>query len=178
MKTQFCGNSTVITICKRGVTAFPQNLNLHKPNLYSPKVRMGGQFRGTSLNIDFLIEVVSDYSTGDHKLLHIRRSKACSSESPDADGSFTFLHEPEDDMKCVICLSVAEDPLQHEECGKLFCNKCIEKHGKDKPCPHCKTGGQFYKDKKSKFKCKLCSHRSSTHSESEKSCKTFWISEG
>ena len=109
------------------------------------------------------------------------RSKACSSESPDADGSFTFLHEPEDDMKCVICLSVAEDPLQHEECGKLFCNECIEnieKHGKDKPCPHCKTEGQFYKDKKSEFKCKLCSHRSSTHSESEKSCKTFWISEG
>ena len=100
------------------------------------------------------------------------RSKACSSELPEANASFTFLHEPEDDLKCVICLSVAEDPLQHEECGKLFCNECIEKHGKDKPCPHCKTEGQFYKDKKVSL---LCSHRSSTHLESEGLAKHFGL---
>ena len=63
-----------------------------------------------------------------------------------------FLTEPDDALKCLICLAVAKDPRQHEECGKLFCNECIEKYGKDKPCPNCKkTGAQFYKDHKSKL---------------------------
>jgi hypothetical protein len=66
--------------------------------------------------------------------------------------NFTFINMPKD-LKCVICLSVAEDPLQHEECGQLFCNKCIERYGKDKVCPHCMTEGLFFTDKKSKFEC-------------------------
>ena len=41
-----------------------------------------------------------------------------------------FVGEPEDDLKCLICLSVAQDPLQHEKCGKLFCKNCLEKHGR------------------------------------------------
>ena len=61
-----------------------------------------------------------------------------------------FLSEPDDALRCLICLAVARDPRQHEECGKLFCSECIEKYGTDKPCPNCnKTGRQFYKDQRS-----------------------------
>ena len=63
-----------------------------------------------------------------------------------------FLSEPADILKCLICLSVARDPRQHEECGKLFCSECIEKYGTDKPCPNCKqTGTQFYKDNRGRL---------------------------
>ena len=30
---------------------------------------------------------------------------------------------------CAICLDVAEDPLQHGKCGKLFCKECLERYG-------------------------------------------------
>lgn len=60
-----------------------------------------------------------------------------------------LINKPDDELKCAICLGVAQDPQQHGECGKLFCKKCIERHGKDKPCPHCKTqGGTFFPDKR------------------------------
>ena len=63
---------------------------------------------------------------------------------------YQYVTEPNDALKCLICLEVAQNPRQHEGCGKLFCNKCIKKYGKQKPCPNCKkTGGQFYKDYKS-----------------------------
>ena len=58
-----------------------------------------------------------------------------------------FLSEPDVSLKCLICLAVARDPRQHEECGKLFCSECIEKYGTDEPCPNCKQSRrQFYKD--------------------------------
>lgn len=64
---------------------------------------------------------------------------------------YNYISEPDPGLQCPICLDVAKDPLQHEECGKLFCKECMEKHGNDKPCPHCKTeGSMFYQDKKSK----------------------------
>ena len=60
---------------------------------------------------------------------------------------YNFLSEPDVSLKCLICLAVARDPRQHEECGKLFCSECIEKYGTDKPCPNCKkAGAHFYKD--------------------------------
>ena len=61
-----------------------------------------------------------------------------------------FVSEPAHTLKCLICLSVARDPRQHEACGKLFCSQCIEEYGRDKPCPNCKTtGSQFFIDHKS-----------------------------
>ena len=63
---------------------------------------------------------------------------------------YNYVTEPEDELKCLICLDVAKDPLQHEECGKLFCKECLGKYGKKKPCPNCKTkDSKYYKDKKS-----------------------------
>ena len=65
---------------------------------------------------------------------------------------YNFIHEPDDGLKCVICLDVAKDPLQHAECGRLFCGECIAKYGKEKPCAHCRTqGSEFYPDKRSKL---------------------------
>ena len=64
---------------------------------------------------------------------------------------YSFVNEPDDALKCLICFDIANDPMQHEECGKLFCKECIERLGKRKPCPNCKTrGSQYYRDNKSK----------------------------
>ena len=67
-------------------------------------------------------------------------------------GEFRFLSEPDEDLKCVICFEVAKDPLQHEECGKLFCKECLEKYGRYQPCPNCRTGqSNYYSDNRSKY---------------------------
>ena len=34
-----------------------------------------------------------------------------------------YVNEPDDDLKCAICLDVVQDPLQHQECEKLFCTR-------------------------------------------------------
>ena len=52
-----------------------------------------------------------------------------------AHNKYCFVGEPEDGLKCLICLEVAEEPRQHEKCGRLFCKECLDRHGKDKPCP-------------------------------------------
>ncbi len=55
--------------------------------------------------------------------------------------------EPDDVLKCLICHEVAKDR------GKLFCEKCIEKYGMDKPCPHCRMEQPLYfKDNKSELR--------------------------
>ena len=45
----------------------------------------------------------------------------------DALEKYRFLSEPDDALKCLICLGVAEEPWQHGKCGRLFCEDCIEK---------------------------------------------------
>ena len=65
---------------------------------------------------------------------------------------YVFLTEPDDALKCPICLEVAEEPRQHGKCGKLFCEDCLEKYGKRKPCPYCKRVGPLYfEDSRSKW---------------------------
>ena len=62
-----------------------------------------------------------------------------------------FLSEPDDSLKCLICLAAARDPWQHGKCGRLFCEKCLNKHGKAKLCPNCRTDQPLYfEDTKSK----------------------------
>ncbi len=63
-----------------------------------------------------------------------------------------FLTEPDNGLKCLICFEVAKDPLQHEACGKLFCKECLEKYGRQKPCPNCREqDSHYYTDKRSKL---------------------------
>ena len=64
---------------------------------------------------------------------------------------YTLLDEV-DALKCLICLDLASDPQQHEKCGKLFCRKCLEKLGRDKPCPNCRQSSSYFDDIKSKCK--------------------------
>ena len=52
-----------------------------------------------------------------------------------------FVPEPSDSL---ICLAVARDPWQHGKCGRLFCEKCLDEYGKDKPCPNCKMAKAMY----------------------------------
>ena len=69
------------------------------------------------------------------------------------DSKYKFVSEPEDDLLCVICLEVAEEPWQHADCGRLFCKKCLDKLGKDKPCPNCrKEQPQYFNDSRSKLR--------------------------
>lgn len=64
---------------------------------------------------------------------------------------YCFVTPPDDDLLCLICLRVAREPMQHEQCGKLFCRECILRHGEDRPCPNCPVrGSRFYQDGKSK----------------------------
>lgn len=64
---------------------------------------------------------------------------------------FCFLTEPDDALKCLICLGIAKKPRQHSKCGKLFCKDCIERYGKEKACPHCKREQpQYFGDTRSK----------------------------
>ena len=70
---------------------------------------------------------------------------------------YSFVSEPDDNLKCCICLEVATDPKQEEECGKLFCNDCLEEYElKTKgslSCPHCRTQvPRYFNDKKSEYK--------------------------
>jgi hypothetical protein len=44
----------------------------------------------------------------------------------------------EQNLKCPICLTIAEDPWESSCCGHLFCNRCI-KLIKSKKCPICRT---------------------------------------
>ncbi len=69
-----------------------------------------------------------------------------------ADYEYKFITEPEDVLKCLICHEVVKDPKQHEECGKLFCKKCIEKYGVGKTCPYCRMKQPLYfKDNRSEL---------------------------
>ena len=87
------------------------------------------------------------------QILHVSRGTVnMASPPPPVWLEFKFLTEPDADLLCVICLGVAREPLQHEECGKLFCRECLERHGRRKPCPHCQSERRFFKDNKSKFR--------------------------
>ncbi len=62
-----------------------------------------------------------------------------------------FVSEPESSLKCSICYEVAIEAKQEEECGKLFCNECIESW-KEKSCPTCRTSTpKYFNDKKSEL---------------------------
>jgi len=64
---------------------------------------------------------------------------------------YFFLTQPDDSLKCAICLEIADLPKQHEDCGRLFCSKCIERHG-TKPCPVCRAKNpKYFLDKRGKF---------------------------
>jgi formylmethanofuran dehydrogenase subunit E len=63
---------------------------------------------------------------------------------------YNFVSEPDSALLCAICLEVAEDPKQHEECGKLLCKECLEKYGRNKPCPNCRgKQPQYFQDNRS-----------------------------
>ena len=64
-----------------------------------------------------------------------------------------FVSVPDDTLKCLICSTIARDPWQHGKCGRLFCEECLNKHGKEKPCPNsnCRMKNpQYMEDARSK----------------------------
>ena len=68
------------------------------------------------------------------------------------DYDYKFITEPDDDLKCMICMSVAKDPWKHRKCGRLFCKECINKYGEGIPCPNCrKKKPRYFEDTRSKY---------------------------
>ena len=67
---------------------------------------------------------------------------------------YNYIDEPGDKLKCCLCLAVARDPLQEGNCGKLFCIRCVKKHGEGKPCAHCNKQPKYFRDMKSMFRKK------------------------
>ena len=64
---------------------------------------------------------------------------------------YSFISEPDVSFLCCICLELASQPKQCEDCGMLFCTKCIEKTRR-KLCPNCRTvNPRYFKDVKSKL---------------------------
>ena len=59
---------------------------------------------------------------------------------------YNFSEEPDGALECVICLEVAEEPWQHggDNCGRLLCRDCLEKLGRDAPCPNCRGENPVY----------------------------------
>ncbi len=54
---------------------------------------------------------------------------------------YSFVDEPDTSLICAICLDVAKDPKQHEDCGKIFCSFCIDSNHKENSsgtCPCCR----------------------------------------
>ena len=65
-----------------------------------------------------------------------------------------WVEDPPEDLKCLICLSVARDPQQHGNggCGKVFCQSCItEYQKKNNTCPNCRERLTTFSDAKSKY---------------------------
>ena len=64
---------------------------------------------------------------------------------------YNFLFQPEEELICVICVEVAEEPWQHADCGRLLCSNCLRTLG-DNPCPYCeKQKPLFFPDNQGKF---------------------------
>lgn len=75
------------------------------------------------------------------------KEQECSS-----DYGYTFLSEPDDSLRCLICLGVAVEPWQHSKCGRLFCKTCLDVYKRNRPCPNCREERpQYFEDNKSKF---------------------------
>ena len=69
-----------------------------------------------------------------------------------SNSGYQYVGEPGRGLECVICLEVAEDPWQHGQCGRLLCKECLDKLGKDTPCPNCREENpQFFQDNKSEL---------------------------
>ena len=66
--------------------------------------------------------------------------------------AYNFISEPDANWFCAICLELASQPKQCQDCGKLFCSECIEKNG-SKPCPNCRTvSPKYFQDIRGKQK--------------------------
>ena len=55
---------------------------------------------------------------------------------------YSFTEEPDSSLQCVVCLEIAEDSWQH-----ILCKECLEKYGRDKPCPR-REQSQYFEDNK------------------------------
>ena len=48
-----------------------------------------------------------------------------------------FLNPPPDDVICLLCQDIVEEPYQLICCGQHICRKCVDKLKQQIPTPHC-----------------------------------------
>ena len=115
------------------------------------KVHEGSRSRYRNTSNNFQINEIRDLSLVNLSCSLMRLSQRILCNILYSLSKCNFIQEPDEDLRCAVCSHVAEDPIQHVDCGKLFCKRCLEKHGDDSTCPECKTEGKtFFPDTKSK----------------------------
>lgn len=56
-----------------------------------------------------------------------------------------FVSTPPDTLICLVCFCVAKSPRQHESCGRIFCDSCLERHQRElNICPNCREEDPHY----------------------------------
>ena len=57
-----------------------------------------------------------------------------------ADLTFHFVERPPEWLICAVCQELAQDPMQANCCGKIYCTRCIESWmTNSKSCPTCRS---------------------------------------
>jgi hypothetical protein len=53
---------------------------------------------------------------------------------------FDYTENRNEELECPVCMEYYKDPIQHTECGNLFCKECI----KNDVCPICRNTIEHY----------------------------------
>ena len=57
--------------------------------------------------------------------------------------TYHFLERPPEGLVCAVCQALANDPVQANCCGKIYCTRCIEKwKTRGNSCPTCRSTEQ------------------------------------
>ena len=60
---------------------------------------------------------------------------------------FSFLESPPDELFCLLCSSIAQQPQQTMCCGRIYCNACFNQHMQSSnKCPKCQKNVTSFTD--------------------------------
>ena len=77
---------------------------------------------------------------------------AIKNQSSSTDHEYKCVGELPDDLICLICHCVAEEPQQLTcDCGRLYCKVCLDQHfAHSNSCPQCRQSVKGFPDARSK----------------------------
>ena len=60
---------------------------------------------------------------------------------------FSFLESPPDELFCLLCSSISQQPQQTMCCGRIYCNACLNQHMQSSnKCPKCQENVTSFTD--------------------------------